>query len=268
MKKNKLLFAGLMSCSLVAIADSGTPLTTSIGLQYRNMNVSGPATSYKGDALTSVLSLGRKVIDDDTYAALGLSYGRTRAWSGDHDVQSDIDSGSANLALMRYIGGGRAIRASLGYGRSALDNITRGISYDADSDSLALGLGVNQFFFLSKTLSGNVGLSYSGSRSRRASYVDSTGNPVGSERFYQSAFSVSSGLSWRLGAWQPNVGISWNHGVKAISLAENDRDSFVYSTGLGYAVSKTINLGLSVSGTVGLKNVRDRSVGLTVSFPL
>lgn len=268
MTRAKLLFAGLFACSLGAVAEEAAPLTTGIGVQYRDVRVSGTASPYKGEGLTGLLSFSRKVIDDDTYAAVNLSYSRDKSRSGDHGVHGEIEGGSASASLMRYVGSGRVVRASLSYGRSALDNITRGVSYDADADSLALGLGVSQYFLLSDQLSGSIGLGYAASRSRRDAYVDNAGVAVRGGRFYQGAFSLSTGLNWRLGAWSPSVGLSWNRGTRAISLAEKDRSSFAYSLGLGYALKKDVSIGVSYSGTAGLDKVRDRSLGLNVSFPL
>lgn len=268
MAKAKLLFSGLLACSLGAVADEAAPLTAGIGVQYRDVRVSGTATPYKGEGLTGLLSFSRKVIDDDTFAAVSLSYARDKSRSGDHRIRSEIEGGSASASLMRYVGGGRVVRASLSYGRSALDHIARGVSYDADADSLALGLGISQYFLLTDTLSGSVGLGYAASRSRRDAYVNNAGLAVRGDRFYQGAFSLSTGLNWRLGAWSPSVGLSWNRGTRAISLAESDRSSFAYSLGLGYALKKDVSLGLSYSGAAGLDKVKDRSLGLSVSFPL
>lgn len=254
--------------SLNVLAESDLKLSTSISLQHRDVEVSDATAPYRDRGTTAAVSFSRPVFDSDTYAALSLSYGIDRAWSLNASTHSEINAGSATVSLMHYIGGGRMVSATLSYGRSALDNITSGVSYGADGDNIAVGVGIMQFIPLTDTLSGTAGLTYGSSRSNREGYSTSTGTHVSGEAFNQSAISFSGGLSWKLGAWTPTMGVGWSRGSKAVSLASSDRNSMSYSAGIGYAVTKDVTVGLSYGGTAGLSDVKDRNLGLTVSFPL
>ncbi|MDP1526537.1 MAG: autotransporter outer membrane beta-barrel domain-containing protein, partial [Rhodocyclaceae bacterium] len=264
------LLSGLsVAAETTAIRDESQPLqlkySVSLGVQHRSVKVSDPTSPYRNRGTSVTAGLSRP-IDNLTVAGLTLSYSLDHSGATNGTNNGKIEARSVSANLSRYIGGGRIVSATLGYGNSDLNN-RAGTNYSADTDTLSGSIGIVQFIPFSENLAGSIGLSYGRVLNHIESYTNSAGTRVDGIAINSNALSLSGGLRWNLGPWTPSVNLGMSRASKKLSMSSSNHTAINYGFGLGYDLGNQRSLNISYSSSLGLKNVRDNNLGASLSFP-
>lgn len=261
--KSTLVFSTLAFACCAAQAEDWT---VSAGLQNRDVKISRSTGKYHDEAWSANTSLMKKV-DAFTYVGGSLSYRNDNAESSGA-LKTSVDSSAVfGMAfLMRDLGQGRLLNASLGYGNINLDSNSAFLSYGANSNVLTAGLGLFQTLPLSPNLSAVLGAQYTYIHSDNDSYRTSAGTDIAGIKGDSGLLALSGKLSWRIDKWVPTVSLAWNRSDKAFLPQSTDKDYFSYGIGIGYQVDPNLRVALNYGSVAAKQDVKENTVGLNATL--
>lgn len=237
-----------------------------VSLREASSTQPGAGSTDKGWSGNAMVS---KNVDEWTLGG-GLSYSLSTIDAAGNTSRSRPAATSVVAVVTRDIGSGRAVSATLGYGRSAVNTsqLSGGTttSYTSRSNFLSSSIGLTQAVTLSRRSMLILSARYTGIGTRAHSYTDSAGiQTPGSDSNFGFA-SLGAGFSHRFGRTTAYVQADWNTAGKEFVAGTGDRNYFNINTGLNYRLDAKTNLGLAISTVAGKAYSRDNSIGVNVRY--